>query len=67
METIERRRDRREHPAPGPGEDPGASADRAALREQGARLLEIGNDIIERTLSGDSEAFLRASRQEGGQ
>ncbi len=30
-------------------------------------LLEIGDEICDRSLSGDSEAFLQQSRQEGGQ
>lgn len=67
MGTIERKRDHRDHQAPAHAGGPGPSVDRAALREEGSRLLDVGNDIIERTLSGDSEAFLRASRQEGGQ
>lgn len=42
----------------------GPSAD---LRQQAERLLAAGSDIIDRALSGDSEAFLDGNRQEGGQ
>ncbi len=39
----------------------------ASAREAGERLLVAGDAAITRALSGDSEAFLKASRQEGGQ
>lgn len=38
-----------------------------AAREAGERFLRAGDRAIDRALSGNSEAFLRASRQEGGQ
>ena len=34
---------------------------------QAARLLAAGDDAIERALSNNSEAFLAANRQHGGQ
>jgi hypothetical protein len=37
------------------------------LREAGQRFLNAGNDAINRALSHDSEAFLSASRQRGGE
>lgn len=37
------------------------------LRRAGEDLLEAGDEAIRRALSGDSEAFLRANRQQGGQ
>jgi hypothetical protein len=38
------------------------------LREQAERFLAAGDDAINRALAGsDSEAFLRANRQQGGQ
>jgi hypothetical protein len=37
------------------------------VRQTGEAMLYAADDIIERTLSGDSEAFLSANRQEGGQ
>ena len=52
----------REGPPAGgdPAEDDG-------LRQAAARLLAAADDAIARALSGDSEAFLAANRQEGGQ
>ena len=39
-----------------------------SLREQASRFLAAGDEAIERALaSSDSEAFLRANRQQGGQ
>ena len=37
------------------------------LRRAGEALLAAGDDAIRRALSGDSEGFLRANRQQGGQ
>ena len=39
----------------------------SALRQAGEQMLAAADDAIRRTLSGDSPAFVRASRQEGGQ
>lgn len=36
-------------------------------RLAGEELLRAADDAIERALSSDSEAFLRANRQQGGQ
>jgi hypothetical protein len=41
--------------------------DLARLRETVGDLLDAGDAAIERALSGDSESFLRASRQRGGE
>jgi hypothetical protein len=49
-------------PASGPA--PGSLS---ALRQTGEAMLDAADDVIERTLSGDSEAFLSANRQEGGE
>ena len=38
-----------------------------ALRSQGSAFLAAGNAIIDAALSGDSQAFLQANRQQGGQ
>jgi hypothetical protein len=58
------RQPQRQQPAP-----TGSSGadDLDAAREQGARLLAAGDDAIERALSADSRAFLRANRQQGGE
>jgi hypothetical protein len=45
----------------------GGADDLDAVREAGERFLTAGDEAIDRALSGDSEAFLRASRQEGGE
>jgi len=37
------------------------------MRRAGEDLLSAADKAIQRALSGDSEAFLRANRQEGGQ
>ena len=48
--------------APGPGDELGE------LRSEANRLLDAGDDAIRNALSADnSQAFLRASRQQGGQ
>lgn len=38
-----------------------------ALRAEGQQFLLAGDEAIRRALSGDSEAFLRANRQRGGE
>ncbi len=43
----------------------GAALEQA--RDQGQRLLDAADAAINRALSGNAEAFLVASRQEGGQ
>ena len=37
------------------------------LRQAGADFLAAGDDAISRALSGDSEKFLAANRQQGGE
>jgi len=67
MDVRERHHDPREW-APGPApaiDDGGAGLD--AAREAGERFLQAGDRALDRALSSDSEAFLRSSRQEGGQ
>ena len=65
MEPRERQRDDQRH-------DGGAGDDRSGivlteLRSAGEAHLAAGDEAIRRALSGDSEAFLRANRQRGGQ
>jgi len=49
-------------------EGPGAAERLNQLRSDGDRLLAAGDDAIQRALAGgNSEAFLRASRQQGGE
>jgi len=67
MAQGERMRDSREWV---PGGDPSvgpAGGDLDSFRSAGERFLRAGDRAIEQALSGDSESFLRASRQEGGE
>ena len=67
MELRERLQDVRELTSSG-GDGPDSTGNNlAAARETGERFLRAADRAIERALSGDSESFLRASRQEGGQ
>lgn len=56
-------------PNDGSGDDGSAGDDRLQeARAQGDRLLAAGDEAIQRALAGNnSEAFLRAGRQQGGQ
>jgi len=48
-----------------PGDGHGGNL--SELRAAAEQLLAAGADAINRTLSSDSEAYLAASRQEGGE
>ena len=53
-----------------PGVDTGAGgsgAGVAALRAEASQLADVGNRVIRRTLSTDSEKFNRIGRQQDGQ
>ena len=64
MDERERQRD----PLPAPeGGTAAGNTDLGSIRREGEELLSAGDSIIRNTLSADSEAFLRASRQQGGQ
>ena len=48
--------------------DGGSEEDRLEqIRQTANEFLAAGDEAIRRALSGDSEAFLRANRQQGGQ
>jgi hypothetical protein len=47
--------------------EPGSGNALEQAREQGDQLLSAGDEAIRRALSGNSESFLRASRQQGGE
>ena len=52
------------------GGGPGAPKDEGALeeaREEGDGFLEAANAAVDRALSGNSEQFLKANRQSGGE
>ena len=63
------RRRTRSEPAPEPGAPggPNDGPDLAEIRERAERLRNLGSGIIQNALSGNSERFLRHSRQQGGQ
>ena len=65
----QRERPNHEHQAadaPGPAGSPdGASLN--AIRQSAAGMLAAADDAISRVLSGDSQMFNAAARQEGGQ
>jgi|PlaIllAssembly_1097288.scaffolds.fasta_scaffold498838_2 hypothetical protein len=44
-----------------------ASTGLTRVRRDAQELLSAGDEAIARALSGDSQAFLRANRQQGGQ
>jgi hypothetical protein len=63
-------RERRDQAEPGSGDSsplPAGGGGLDELRRAGEDLLAAGDEAIRRALSGDSEGFLRANRQEGGQ
>jgi hypothetical protein len=67
MRSHERQRDRESDPRP-PSQQPGGSAapNDASLRRADA-LLQAADDAVRRALSANSEEFLAAVEQEGGQ
>ena len=67
MNQRERQNHDHQPPAPsGPGANPGG-ANLSAIRQSAAGMLAAADDAISRVLSGDSQAFNAAARQEGGQ
>jgi hypothetical protein len=53
--------------AEGAGDGGSTSGDLDEVRRRGEDLLRTGREAIQRTLSGDSEGYLRMVRQRGGQ
>jgi hypothetical protein len=65
---IERDRERPERPSSaGEAADPGDGDRLEAARTRAERLMQAADNAIARALSGDSERFLNATRQSGGQ
>lgn len=63
-------RERRHDDAPPGGEPPVGSPGNGGLdhmRRAGEDFLAAGDDAISRALSGDSEKFLSANKQSGGE
>jgi hypothetical protein len=67
MDVRERRPDEREWARPDPAAGEGDTGALDVARAAGERFLRAGDQAIELALSGNSEAFLRSSRQEGGE
>jgi hypothetical protein len=65
MNTRERQNDPRDQHQRTPAAPGGEGLD--AARQDAERLFAAGDDAIERALSADSDAFLAANRQRGGQ
>ncbi len=61
---IKQRQDQRMHPHAA-AEPSGDNLD--ALNAAANRMLDAADSALERVLSGNSEDFLRANRQRGGQ
>ena len=59
--------DDRPHASQEPAVQVPAEADLSLLRQVGNRFLAAGDEAISRALSSDSERFLSANRQQGGQ
>ena len=66
MRFFQRSSDEQPDPANG-AEDPGDSARLQQLRSEGDRMLAAGDAAIRRALGANSQAFLRAGRQQGGE
>ena len=67
MSSGDRQRLRAEGRALNPQAGPEGSEDLDAARNAGQEFLRAGQDAIRRALSGNSQAFLDANRQQGGQ
>jgi len=67
MEMRERHHDPRDRQRLVPGGPHPPAADLTAVRERGRRLVAARRVAVSRMLSRDSEAFLAANQQQGGQ
>jgi hypothetical protein len=65
MNTRERQNEPGDQHQRAPGAPGGEGLD--AAREDAERLFAAGDEAIQRALSSDSDAFLAANRQRGGQ
>jgi len=65
MRFLNRNRDQEQHQNRAPENPAGGNLEQ--LRLAGEELLAAGADAITMTLSSDSEAFLAATKQQGGQ
>ena len=67
MNQRERPNHDQQQPAPAGSTGDPSGANLNAIRQTAAGLLAAADDAITRVLSGDSQAFNAAARQEGGQ
>lgn len=67
MRFLQRNRDEREPQQHEQQPEVPAGGNLSELRLAGEELLAAGFDAISKTLSGDSEAFLASTKQQGGQ
>ncbi|HSB09191.1 MAG TPA: hypothetical protein VLM38_06740 [Blastocatellia bacterium] len=67
MSVRERIDDDRNRQAGDPADNGPADVNLGRARLAGQGLLAAGADAIQKALSGDSESFLAATRQQGGQ
>ncbi|MEK6289235.1 MAG: hypothetical protein AABO57_26280 [Acidobacteriota bacterium] len=67
MTMRERLEDDRPPDERDPAGDASGDANLRRMRLAGESLLAAGADAIQRALSGNSESFLKATRQQGGQ
>jgi hypothetical protein len=67
MTLRERTEDDRARNDQDPSGDQPSDANLRRLRLAGQSLLAAGSDAIQKALSGNSESFLAATRQQGGQ
>jgi hypothetical protein len=62
---MDKQRQREGKPSSGSDEDKGSNMDK--IKQAGDDLLAAGDEAIKRALSGNSEAFLKSTRQSGGE
>ena len=67
MHFLEKNNDQRTRPTGSGDGSPASDELLEQIRSQAERMLTAGDEAIRRALSGDSQAFLRSSRQDGGQ
>jgi len=67
MTTNLRERTEPQTPPPVIGSGDPGGGNLEALAQEGAAFLAAGHDIINSALSGNSQAFLEANRQRGGE
>ncbi len=67
MDTRVRRNDEVVRATGGEAAEANGGGNLPEMRRQAEQLLSAGDEAIQRALSGNSERFLRANRQQSGQ